>query len=68
MGRSIFSTIMSEIQQLDRQIPTPVALVGTYGSGKTHLLSALASFLFAQVWLFANTSCTFNDSFGRENE
>ncbi|KAJ7221044.1 hypothetical protein B0H12DRAFT_1241303 [Mycena haematopus] len=39
---------MSEVQRLDRQIPTPVALVGTYGCGKTHLLAALASFLFAQ--------------------
>ncbi|KAF7363731.1 Glycoside hydrolase [Mycena sanguinolenta] len=48
MGRSIFSSIMSEIQRLDRQIPTPVALVGTFGCGKTHLLAALASFLFAQ--------------------
>jgi len=39
---------MSEVQKLDRQISTPVVLVGTYGCGKTHLLSALASFLFAQ--------------------
>ncbi|KAF8211867.1 hypothetical protein K438DRAFT_1957671 [Mycena galopus ATCC 62051] len=50
MGRPIFSAIMSEVQRLDanRQAPIPVALVGTSGSGKTHLLSALASFLFAQ--------------------
>ncbi|KAJ7775197.1 hypothetical protein B0H16DRAFT_1713620 [Mycena metata] len=48
MGRSIFSTIWSQLQHLDRQIPSPVALVGTYGCGKSHLLSALASFLFAQ--------------------
>ncbi|KAJ7047133.1 hypothetical protein C8F04DRAFT_220912 [Mycena alexandri] len=48
MGRSIFSTIWSQVEQLDRQIPSSIALVGTYGSGKSHLLSALASFLFAQ--------------------
>ncbi|KAJ6597229.1 hypothetical protein DFH09DRAFT_114645 [Mycena vulgaris] len=48
MGRPIFSTILSEVQRLDRQIPHPVVILGTYGAGKSHILSALASFLFAQ--------------------
>jgi chromosomal replication initiation ATPase DnaA len=34
---------------MDRQIPGPVVLLATYGAGKSHLLSALASFLFAEV-------------------
>ncbi|KAJ7709551.1 hypothetical protein B0H17DRAFT_229302 [Mycena rosella] len=48
MGRPVFSTIVSQVQRLDRQIPSPVALLGTYAAGKSHLLAALASFLFAQ--------------------
>ncbi|KAJ7172178.1 hypothetical protein C8R46DRAFT_140026 [Mycena filopes] len=48
MGRSIFSTIWAEVQRLDRQVPSAVALLGTYGAGKSHLLAILASFLFAQ--------------------
>lgn len=33
---------------MDRQIPSSVVLLGTYGAGKSHLLAALASLLFAQ--------------------
>ncbi|KAJ7685476.1 hypothetical protein DFH06DRAFT_44323 [Mycena polygramma] len=48
MGRPIFSTVATHVERLDRQIPSPLALVGTFGCGKTHLLAVLASFLFAQ--------------------
>ncbi|KAJ7438486.1 hypothetical protein FB451DRAFT_160118 [Mycena latifolia] len=48
MGRPVFSTILSEVQRLDRQIPCSVVLLGTYGAGKSHILATLASLLFAQ--------------------
>ncbi|KAJ7510171.1 hypothetical protein B0H11DRAFT_1958006 [Mycena galericulata] len=48
IGRPIFATVLSQVERLDRQIPRPVVLLGTYGSGKSHLLAMLASFLFAQ--------------------
>ncbi|KAJ7721546.1 hypothetical protein DFH07DRAFT_946853 [Mycena maculata] len=48
MGRPTFSTIVSQIQRLDRQIPRPIVLLSTYGAGTSHLLAVLASFLFSQ--------------------
>ncbi|KAJ6525757.1 hypothetical protein B0H19DRAFT_1276106 [Mycena capillaripes] len=48
MGRPVFSSVSDHVERLDRKIPSPLALVGTYGCGKSHLLSVLASFLFSQ--------------------
>ncbi|KAJ6624517.1 hypothetical protein B0H10DRAFT_725210 [Mycena sp. CBHHK59/15] len=48
MGRSALSPVMSAVGSLDRRTLRPVVLFGTYGSGKSHLLTALASILFAQ--------------------
>ncbi|KAJ7219585.1 hypothetical protein GGX14DRAFT_436816 [Mycena pura] len=46
MGLPIVQEIGEQIQCL--QAPSSLVLLGTYGAGKSHLLSVLASFLFAQ--------------------
>ncbi|KAJ7632908.1 hypothetical protein FB45DRAFT_1027029 [Roridomyces roridus] len=63
MGRAVFTTIVSEMQRLDRQTATPVVLLGTYGCGKSHLLAVLASFLFAQASFLFTTQLFIFDRF-----
>src|ERR1700761_371417 len=52
MGLPIVQDIGEQIQCL--QAPSSLVLLGTYGAGKSHLLSVLASSLFAQVCVHVN--------------